>query len=351
MNILVVKLSAIGDVIHTLPSLAALRRAFPQAHITWLVEEAAAEIILDHPDLNLVLISQRKTWMKKMKEGRVRESLREIKDFIFLLRERKFDLVIDFHGLFKSAFLVFLSRGGRKIGYDSYQELSGFFYREKIKEDMHKHAVDRYLDFLTYLGVDDGKPEFKIATGEKNKEKIQRLLAEDHVRGPFIVINPVAYWETKLWDDERFAALCDRLGEEYPLLPVILTGQHSPSLEKIRSLCHRSDVVNWEEKTTLKDLAELYQRAALLITTDSGPMHLAAAVGTPVVALFGPTNPLRTGPYGSGHVVIQEPLSCVPCFLKKCDKMTCMKGITVDAVMQGVARVFNGELSNFTAGT
>jgi len=340
MNILIVKLSAIGDVIHTLPSLAALRRAFPQAHITWVVEEAAAEIILNHPDLNQVLISQRKTWMKKMKEGQVRKTLQEIKDFIRILRDRKFDLIIDFHGLFKSAFLVFLSRGGRKIGYDSYQELSGLFYREKIKEDMNKHAVDRYLDFLTYLGVADCKPEFKIAIGEKNKEKVQTLLLEDHVQETFIVVNPVAYWKTKLWDDERFANLCDRLGEVYPQMPIILTGQHSPSLEKIRSLCHRDDVINWEGRTTLKDLAELYQRAKLLITTDSGPMHLAAAMGTPVVALFGPTNPLRTGPYGSGHVVIQEPLSCVPCFLKECDKMTCMKGITVDAVMEGVAKVF-----------
>ena len=340
MNILIVKLSAIGDVIHTLPSLAALRRAFPQAHITWVVEEAAAEIILNHPDLNRVLISQRKTWMKKMKEGQVRKTLQEIKDFIRILRDRKFDLIIDFHGLFKSALLVFLSRGGRKIGYDSYQELSGLFYREKIKEDMNKHAVDRYLDFLTYLGVADCKPEFKIAIGEKNKEKVQTLLLEEHVQETFIVVNPVAYWKTKLWDDERFANLCDRVGEVYPQMSIILTGQHSPSLEKIRSLCHRDDVINWEGRTTLKDLAELYQRAKLLITTDSGPMHLAAAMGTPVVALFGPTNPLRTGPYGSGHVVIQEPLSCVPCFLKECDKMTCMKGITVDAVMEGVAKVF-----------
>lgn len=341
MNILIVKLSAIGDVIHTLPALTALRRAFPQAHITWVVEEAAAEIILDHPDLNRVLISQRKTWMKEIKEGQARETLREIKDFICTLRNRKFDLIIDFHGLFKSALLVFLSRGNRKIGYDSYQELSGLFYREKIKEDMNKHAVDRYLDFLTYLGVDDYEPEFKIAIGEKNKEKIQTLLSENHVQDAFITINPVAYWETKLWDDEHFANLCDRLGEVYPELPIILTGQHSPSLEKIRSLCHRDDVMNWGGKTTLKDLAELYRQANILITTDSGPMHLAAAMGTPVVALFGPTNPLRTGPYGSGHVVIQEPLACVPCFLKKCDKMTCMKNITVDAVMQGVANVFN----------
>jgi 3-deoxy-D-manno-octulosonic-acid transferase/heptosyltransferase-1 len=341
VNILIVKLSAIGDVIHTLPSLGALRRAFPHAHITWLVEEAAAEIVLNHPDLDQVLISRRKTWMKMMKEGQFCKPLGEIKYFIRILRERKFDLVIDFHGLFKSALLVFLSHSGRTIGYDSYQELSGLFYREKIKEDMSKHAVDRYLDFLTYLSINDREAEFKIAIGDQNRKKVQQLLAEDRIQDAFIAINPVAYWKTKLWDDKSFADLCDRLKEAYPSIPVILTGQPSPSLEKIRSLCHRDDVVNWEGRTTLKDLAELYRRAILLITTDSGPMHLAAAMGTPVVALFGPTNPLRTGPYGSGHVVIQEDIPCVPCLLKTCDKMTCMKNITVDTVMQGVARALN----------
>ena len=342
MNILIVKLSAVGDVIHTLPSLAALRNLYPVAHITWVVEEAAAEIVRDHPDLDRVIVSRRKGWLKEIKAGRLRKPLREMKSFLRDLRDREYDLVIDFHGLFKSAMLVFLSRGKRKIGYDSYQELSGLFYGEKIPEDMTKHAVDRYLDFPKYLGATISSPAFHIAIGEENRKKVDGILALHRITGLFVALNPVAYWDTKLWDDERFAALCDRIGESYGI-PVVLTGQNAPSLEKIRSLTQR-EVINLEGQTTLKDLAELYRRAVLLITTDSGPMHLAAAVGTPVVALFGPTDPKRTGPYDSRHMVIREPLSCAPCFRKTCREMTCMKNITVDAVFKAVESVLRQRL-------
>jgi len=337
VNILIVKLSAVGDVIHTLPSLAALRKCFPDAHITWVVEEAAADIVRDHPDLDRVIVSRRKGWWKEIRSGRLRKPLGEIKTFLRDLRDRDFDLVIDFHGLFKSAILVFLSRGRRKIGYDSYQELSGLFYNEKIPEDMNKHAVDRYLDFSGYLGAAMMQPEFKIAIGEENRKRVDELLKAQGIAGAFIALNPVAYWDTKLWEDERFAALCDRIDEAYGI-PVVLTGQQSPSLEKIRSLSRRG-VINLEGQTTLKDLAELYRRAMLLITTDSGPMHLAAAMGTPVVALFGPTDSKRTGPYGPGHHVIREPLSCAPCFLKKCREMTCMRSITVEMVFKATEAV------------
>ena len=337
MNILIVKLSAVGDVIHTLPSLSALRELYPGAHITWVVEEAAADIVRNHPDLDCLIVSRRKRWQKEMRAGMIKKPLREIKLFLHELRARDYDLVIDFHGLLKSAILVFLCRGKRKIGYDSYQELSGLFYGEKIPEDMTKHAVNRYLDFPKFLGAQIAHPVFQIAVGEENKEKVDRLLNSYQVSGPFVAMNPVAYWDTKLWDDERFAALCDRIVEIYRI-PVILTGQKAPSLEKIRMLAH-GGVINLEGQTTLKDLAELYRRAALLVTTDSGPMHLAAALGTPVVALFGPTDPSRTGPYGAGHIVIQASLDCVPCFRKSCRDMTCMTGITVDQVFGAVAKV------------
>jgi len=153
MNILIVKLSAVGDVVHTLPSLAALRKLYPDAHITWVIEEAAADLVTGHPYLDRVLVSRRKSWAKSLKSPR-RASGRstEMRSFLRTLRDRPYDLVIDFHGLFKSAVIVFLSRGKRKLGYDSLQELSGLFLNEKIPENMNKHAVDRYLDFLRHLG-------------------------------------------------------------------------------------------------------------------------------------------------------------------------------------------------------
>ncbi|MGZ3635344.1 MAG: glycosyltransferase family 9 protein [Syntrophales bacterium] len=336
MNILIVKLSAIGDVIHTLPSLAALRKLYPEANITWVIEDASADIISGHSYLDKVIVSHRKKWIKDLKKGRISKPIREIKTFISDLRRQPYDLVIDFHGLIKSAAIVLLSSGKRKLGYDSMQELSGLFLNEKIPEDMDKHAIDRYLDFLRYLGADAREPEYLIPIGEENINRVDDLLQRNAIdkKDSFVAVSPVALWDTKLWADEKFAALCDRIVGELKV-SVVFTGNERDKLERIQSLM-KAPSVNLGGKTTLRDLAYLYQRSSLLITTDSGPMHLAAAVGTPVIALFGPTDPSRTGPYGKGHVVIRRGLSCSPCFLKKCDSMKCMSDISVDEIFRAV---------------
>jgi len=248
--------------------------------------------------------------------------------------------VIDFHGLFKSAVIVLLSDGKRKLGYDSMQELSSLVLSEKIPEDMEKHAVDRYLDFLRYLGADVKEPEFLIPIQKENRNKIECLLQADGIdkNDRFVAVSPIALWNTKLWENEKFARLCDLITEKLKV-GVVLTGRNKEDLARIQSMM-RSPSVNLGGKTTLRDLAYLYQRSSLLITTDSGPMHLAAAMGTPVVALFGPTDPTRTGPFGKGHAVIRKGLFCSPCFLKRCDSIQCMHDITVEEVFQDVKEIF-----------
>ena len=342
MNILIVKLSAIGDVVHTLPSLAALRKLYPEANITWAIEDASSDLISDHPYLDRVIVSHRKQWINDLKEGRIRKPIREIRSFIDDLKEQPYDLVIDLHGLIKSAVLVLLSSGKRKLGYDSMQELSGLFLNEKIPENMHKHAIDRYLDFLRYLGADAKEPEYLIPIGEENINRVEELLQRNDIdkKDSFVAVSPVALWDTKLWADEKFAGLCDRIAEELKV-SVIFTGTEHDKLEHIQSRM-KAPSLNMGGKTTLRDLAYLYQRSALLITTDSGPMHLAVAMGTPVIALFGPTDPSRTGPYGKGHVVIRRELSCSPCFLKKCNSMECMSGITIEEVFHAVREKLSG---------
>lgn len=348
MNILIVKLSAVGDVVHTLPSLAVLRRLYPEAHITWVIEEAAADLIIDHPYLNHVIVSRRKNWIKNIKKGRIVSTICEAVAFLRELRNQRYDLVIDFHGLFKSAILVFLSRGKRKLGYDSLQELSGLFYTEKIREDMAKHAVDRYLDFIAYLAGNVRNPrsdekdsdclplkeekDFLIPINEDNRSHINQLFHMSGIgsSGHFIAVNPIALWRTKLWDEGKFAFLCDRIVQELKY-QVILTGKDPAEVENIRSMM-KSPSINLAGQTTLRDLAYLYRLATLVVTTDSGPMHIAAAMGTPVVALFGPTDPQRTGPCGEGHAIISNVLTCSPCFSKNCDTIKCMGGITVEEV-------------------
>jgi heptosyltransferase I len=364
VNILIVKLSAIGDVIHTLPSLAALRRCYPDADITWVVEEEAADLLADHPDLNRVIVSGRKRWLNELRRGQVTAPFREMLSFLRDLRRHPYDLVIDFHGLFKSAVIVLLSGGKRKLGYDSLQELSGLFYNEKIPEKMGKHAVDRYLDFVRHVAGKSGAaclaatPEFRITVGEKEKRRVAALLEESSAilttrekdggdgrsggreEGRFVAVNPVAFWETKLWEEEKFAELCDRLREELGI-GIVLTGGEAGPLERIRGRM-RTKALNLGGRTTLRELACIYREAALLVTTDSGPMHLAAAVGTPIVALFGPTDPARTGPYGPGHRIIRKGLSCSPCFRKRCETPRCMTDISVEEVFTAVKEMLAG---------
>ncbi len=369
MNILIVKLSAIGDVIHTLPALAALRRCYPDSDITWVVEEAAADLLTGHPDLDRVIISGRKRWLKEIRQGRIAAPLRELRAFIKALRSRSYDLVIDFHGLLKSAVVVAISGGRRRLGYDSLQEMSGLFYNEKITEEMGKHAVDRYLDFIRHLAnggegqVDclAAPPSFTIAIGEAEQRNVDALLDGQAALQPaghggedkrtesgggqkpgrsFVAVNPVAFWETKLWEEGKFAALCDRINRELGV-GVILTGGAAEPLDRIRTLM-TTEAVNLGGRTTLRELACLYRQAALVITTDSGPMHLAAAVGTPVIALFGPTDPGRTGPYGTGHRVIRRGLDCMPCFRKQCETRLCMREIAVEEVFTATEEMLAG---------
>jgi len=243
-------------------------------------------------------------------------------------------------GLFKSAILVFASRGKRKLGYDSMQEMSGLFYNEKIPEDMGKHAVDRYLDFARYLGAEPEEPEFFLDIPEISANRADALLKEGGVdpEFPFIVLSPMSYaGETRLWEDDRFALLGDRIRLELNR-PVVITGHETGGRIGHIAASMETKALNLENRTTLKELAHLYHRAAVVVTPDSGPMHIAAAVGTPVVALFGASEPARTGPYGRNNIVIRSQLPCSPCFQKTCETRRCMKEISVDMVLEAVRK-------------
>jgi 3-deoxy-D-manno-octulosonic-acid transferase/heptosyltransferase-1 len=338
LNILIVKLSAIGDVIHTLPSLAALRRRYPEAHITWVVEEAAADLIVGHPYLDRVLVFHRKSWFTDLKKGKFAVVRRDFKSFVSDIQSRSYDLVIDFHGLLKSSVIVFFSKGKRKLGYDSWQECSRLFYTERIPEDMNKHAVDRYLDFLRYLGAAAEPAEFVLPVTGETQARVESLMARHHLTAKkFIAISPVALWDTKLWSDSKFARLADNISQKLNI-PVVFTGRDKESLDKITSQM-TTNAINIGGQTSLTELAAFYKNALTVITTDSGPMHLAAAAGIPVVALFGPTNPARTGPYGADHIIVRAGLHCSPCLKKQCATRQCMEDITPEQVLAAVQKI------------
>ncbi|MBN2033868.1 MAG: lipopolysaccharide heptosyltransferase II [Deltaproteobacteria bacterium] len=344
-SILLIKLSAIGDVVHTLPLLEVLRKSFPTARIDWLVEEEAWPIIEGHKDVDHVIISRRKSWCEKfLSSGHRTGVLQEIKRFVQTIRSEYYDLIIDLHGLFKSGILAGLARARRKIGFTGGREGSMLFLTDRpYPFDYNRHALERYLQAAEYLGCRTDSWKGAIPIQETDKAGIDRFLIEHFSPEDIVIaVNPMARWNTKLWDEGRFTSLAARLQDELSC-KVLFTGSNDdrPIIDRITATINPRPL-NLAGKTTLRELAYLYSRCRLMVSTDTGPMHIAAAMGVPVVALFGPTAPRRTGPYGKNHTVIQENLECSPCFRKRCPHLTCMKSITVEKVFDTVkAHIIN----------
>ena len=342
-NILIVKLSAIGDVVHTLPLLEVLRKNFPRARIDWLVEEEASQIIDGHRGIDHIIVSHRKSWQRRLFKVREQSAvLGEVNRFLRELRCNEYDLVIDLQGLFKSGLLTGLSKGKRKIGFTGGREGGHLFLTERpYFVDYNQHAVDRYLKTAEYLGCDKDSWKGDIPIRQSDKRYIDKLIKDNGIQNERLVaINPMARWKTKLWESEKFAALADRIQKELSCRVIFTGSGHDRSdIDKI--------IENMEERpanlaghTSLKGLAYLYSKCRHLISTDTGPMHMAAAMGCPVIALFGPTAPWRTGPYGKGHRVIRDEIECSPCFKKRCSHMTCMRNISVGRVFDTIKGFF-----------
>jgi 3-deoxy-D-manno-octulosonic-acid transferase/heptosyltransferase-1 len=345
VNILIVKLSAIGDVIHTLPALNAVRIHYPDANITWLVEEDAALLVQGHEALDRVIVSKRKRWLKALRSSSFLNTAQEVFGFIKALRDTRYDMIFDFQALLKSGILIALAKGRRKIGFGKgleHMEYSYLFLNERVPAvSMEHHALSRGLMMLNALGISTPGVEYKLPVSDRDRQKVDDLLQRYGVVNPrrFVVINPVAKWESKLWSNRKFAQLADRIVAQYDV-GVVFSGsfEDRQTIHQIK-IDMGAPAVNLAGKTTLKMLAALYARADAVISTDTGPMHLAVAVGTPVVALFGPTAPWRTGPYGLGHQVVTAGQTCAPCFKRHCQTCDCMALISVDQVMEAVFKI------------
>ncbi len=336
MKILIVKLSALGDVVQALAVLPALKAGLPQARLYWAVEEASAELLLGHPLLERVYISKRRTWLSAFKKKHFLSTLREINFFLRDLREEYFDVILDLQGLLKSGLLVALAKGKRRIGFANHREGSTLPLTQKLSPyEPERHAVERYLDAALYLG---GKRPSPVSFPLPPLPDPEDLREKFDLRGDLAVFIPRARWQTKEWTQEGWAELAHLVQEAFGLEIVLVGGVGdrsyvAPILEKapfVRSLCGQ---------TSILELAGLLKLARLIVTVDTGPMHLAVAVGKRVVALFGPTAPWRTGPFGQGHRVVKLDLPCSPCFKKKCPEPLCLKGLTPERVFQEVAEL------------
>jgi heptosyltransferase-1 len=333
-RILLVKLSSFGDVLHALPTLEALRAAYFEAHITWLVEAAYAPLLSGHPALDEVWIAPRLRpgeFFSGSNPARLRRLVQQ-------LRARPFDLVLDVQGLLKSAVWVALAKSPRKVGYDRTRELSYLPLTQRVPPfDPEAHAVTRYLNLAHYLGAPPTLPVFRL--GLDAATDISALIPNDPGR-PLAVLHPGARWASKLWPPVSWANLAAWFHAQG--FQVGVTGSVADQ-ELVAAIVRqsRAPLVNLAGRTSLAELAGVLRRAQLAVTTDTGAMHLAAALGTPVVALFGPTAPWRTGPFGPGHQVVRLGLPCSPCFKRQCPAPRCLHELFPDMVKTACEKILS----------
>jgi lipopolysaccharide heptosyltransferase II len=342
-RILIIKPSSLGDVIHTLPLLKALRDQFPRAYIAWLVSPTWADILEGNPYLDQIFFFPKEKWAKL---SHMPLTLKEIFPLIRQIREKRFQLVIDVQGLLRSSLVSFFSRAPYRLGFANAREGSPLFYNKKVPvPDTEIHAVDRYLTLLSLFTdtTELPQPEFFLDIPETTKDNICQLLSYNQVDldQPIFLINPGGKWITKRWPPAHYARLAQHLKEQFGGNVVIIGGKEDIGLaEEISSLA-QTRLTLLAGKTSLKELAALLKLSTLLITNDSGPMHLANAVGTPIVAIFGPTNPKRTGPYRGNYRIVRQELPCIPCYLKRCPtEHECLQALGVDEVMAAIRQIW-----------
>jgi lipopolysaccharide heptosyltransferase I len=296
-RILIVRLSAIGDAIQTMPVACALRERFPAAFLAWAVESRAAALLRGHEALD-ELIELSRGWLK---------SPRGVWRLHRRLRDLQFDTAIDVQSLTKSAILTWLSAAKRRIGFGNPggRELSKWFNNQLV-DPKAVHVVDCYLELLRPLGIQSPAVRFQVPEHEADRAEAERIIGQLGLAAGFAIVNPGAGWPSKLWPTDRYAAVARHLGDAWhlPTLVVWAGPGERAMAEQIANAAGAT--VHTAPPTTLPQLAAICRRATLFIGSDTGPLHLAAAVGTPCVGLYGPWPASRHGPYGPQHIALQK---------------------------------------------
>ncbi|MGW8256676.1 MAG: glycosyltransferase family 9 protein, partial [Thermoguttaceae bacterium] len=291
-RILIVRLSAIGDVIQALPIVCALREHFPEAFLAWVVEERAAAVLRGHEAVD-ELITLPRGWLKSPSTvWRLRRRLREL----------GFDIALDAQGLSKSALAAWFSGARRRIGFGVPwgREFSRWFNTERV-DTPGLHVVDRNLKLLEPLGIQTPRARFMVPENQIDQQTAEKIIQEGNFSGGFAIINPGAGWASKLWPEDRYAAVAAHLGNTWNLPSLVLwAGEKEKNMaQKIVALA--KNYARLAPNTSLTELAALARRAKIFVGSDTGPLHLAAAVDVPCVGLFGPWPANIHGPYGKQH--------------------------------------------------
>jgi lipopolysaccharide heptosyltransferase I len=323
-RLLIVRLGSLGDVIHAIPAVAALRAAHPSARIDWLIDPKYVDL--------LRLVEGIDTLVPLDTRSGVAALVRVIAG----LRRARYDAVVDLQGLVKSAVLARAAGGRRTIGLPREhlrEGLARFFYGETPDPGRDPHVVRKSLALMRALGVENARISFPLRVGDT---KVSEAVVAGFGSGPFALINPCAAWPNKRWPTNRFGRLAERMYSRLGLRSLVLWG---PGEQAVASevVSASGGAARVSPPTAIADLCAIAKRAALMVSGDTGPLHLAAAVGTPVVALFGPTFPERNGPWSHADITVSRAKRCVCHYERQCRlSRSCIDDIGFDEVAAAV---------------
>lgn len=362
-RILLVKLSALGDVVHTFAVLNKLRDRYPHAQIDWLIKPSIAELVRHHPAVsNVILFPDQELRRPWTNSG---QALSLTAKLFRRLREPRYDLVIDMHGQLRTAIATLFTGAPVRIGFDrprqsvraaSSRNLPAAVYRHAWigaregswlaythhipLETLDLHAVDRYLRLGLLLGFDDKPADFSFVIPAAVADRADQLLNERGIaaQGPasrFVLLAPGSVWQTKQWQAEKFAAVARHFLAAGTPVVLVGSGGDVAACETIAAIA--PGVVNLCGRTSMIELAAVIRRCAVAVTNDSGPMHLANALGRPTVSVFGPTDSLWAGPYQHREAVVEAGVPCAPCYLRRLKHCAyghrCMHLVSADTVI------------------
>lgn len=331
-RILLIEPNWLGDILFTTPAIRALRQSNPGAFIGVMAHPRCKDMLEDNPNINLLI---------DFDERASHRGLFQKIFFIFKLRRMKFDTVISFHRSMTKMLIARLAGIGRRIGY--YTKKRSWLLTDSIKEDKGiTHRVEYFLGILRSIGIDDRGRDYDFYISENIIKEADRILKDAGIKQgeEFFVINPGGNWPQKRWPKKNYSILAGKLYAVYNLRVLITGAEKDISLASDIIGLSGDYVISICNRTNLKQLASVMRRSQLVVANDTGPMHIAVSQKTPVVALFGPTSPRITGPYGTGkYAVLHKWFNCtIPCY-KVCQDYRCMDAVSVDDVVEAVEKL------------
>ncbi len=362
-RILLIKLSAVGDVVQTMPVLNKLRARYPAARLDWLTVPAIAELLRPNPKISNVVTFARDNWRQPWRLEPYASAAR----LAAQLRAARYDLVLDLQGQFRSGAIARATGAPVRIGFGRPRPQAWETSARKLPEEARKHAwqgaregawlaythfiplptldmhaVDRYLAIAPMLGLDDGPADFAFPLPPAADGRVDALLRRHGIGGgELVVMAPSANWETKRWNGEKFSAVARHFLGRGDTVALVGAGNEREACAAVAALA--PGATNLAGETTLTELAALIRRARLCVTNDSGPMHLAVALGRPVVSVFGPTDEIWAGPYRRPEAVVRAPLPCAPCYLRKLERCpnghACMHDVPASTVIERAEQI------------